>query len=75
MESEKKFFANDDASCPFYIKSDAQRITCEGLVEDSYINQFFRRGNDRKIHKETFCDVKYENCEIFQMLKRYYDEE
>ena len=63
-----------DAKCPFFKGSDDKRISCEGVVCGSIIIVAFSSRNKRNIQKKTFCDHKYENCELYNAIKEKYDE-
>ena len=62
-------YAAASVRCPFF-KGDngQQRITCEGLVDDSSIALIYRRKADYEVQMHTFCQNKYKNCEIYRML-------
>ena len=61
-------WADGDVKCPFYQESDAKRVKCEGLTDDSKILVQFRtsEGKNRQIY--GWCASKYEACEIYRMI-------
>ena len=67
-------FDDVDVKCPFFKGSDDKRISCEGVVNGSIIIVAFSSKNKRNIQKNTFCDHKYENCELYCAIKEKYDE-
>lgn len=59
----------DDIQCPFYRRDDGRnRLSCEGMVDGSTLNQNFASRKDLRQQMEIFCCGKYENCEIYRML-------
>lgn len=70
-------FKQIDVQCPFYKYDDGkQRITCEGLVDNSSLALIYHRKNDYEMQIDTFCCEHYRKCEIYRMLmEAKYDEE
>lgn len=66
----------DDAEvkCPFYQNVAMKSITCEGITEDCVTKVLFNTPQLRDEHCNIFCTNKYENCEIYQMLWRKYED-
>lgn len=64
----------EKAKCPFYQSSDKLKISCEGITDDCTINLIFFEKAKRNLHREIFCDARYQNCEIFRMLEEKYEE-
>lgn len=62
------------AKCPFFKGSDDKRIACEGIADGCIITMGFSSRRKRDIQKRTFCDHKYENCELYNVIKEKYDE-
>ena len=55
--------------CPFYKYDDGkQRITCEGLVDNSSLALIYSRRNDYETQINVFCCEHYKKCEIYRML-------
>ena len=55
--------------CPFYCGDDGKKsLTCEGIVEDSYINWKFKKKENFQQQLHIFCCEYYKNCEIYRML-------
>lgn len=73
-------YLNPYVKCKFFkTADDSNRVTCKGPVEDSSLifrfdNKDTKR-NDLKIQMKTFCCDRYQNCEIYQMLRQIYEEE
>ena len=64
--------------CPFYEYDDGkQRISCEGLVDESSIALIYGRQEDFLIQMQTFCCKQYEKCEIHCLLQslKYADDQ
>lgn len=65
-------FWQTEVRCPFYRHDDGRnRITCEGIVDDSSLALHFFKRLDFHKQMEVFCTGKYENCEICRMLNEY----
>lgn len=63
-----------DAKCPFYLSDHAQKISCEGAFDGSVLSSIYKRSMDKNGVKERYCDQRYEDCTIYQMLMRKYEE-
>ena len=64
------------AECPFYLGTDSKKqITCQGVADSSNLCWKFKNRDDLLIQIKTFCCDKYENCEVFQMLKQIHEED
>ena len=63
--------------CPFYKFDDGkQRITCEGLVDDSSLALIYHQRKDFDTQIDVFCCEHYKKCEVYRMLMQAkYDEE
>ena len=73
-------YLNPYVNCKYFkTADDSNRVTCRGPVEKSSLIFRFDDNNtkkqDLKIQMKTFCCDKFENCEIYQMLKKIYEEE
>lgn len=59
--------------CPFYSADDGkQRISCEGIVEDSSISQYFRTKKGYKNQVQEYCCKDYERCSIHRAIMEKY---
>ena len=67
-------YEDASAKCPFYKSSDAKRISCEGITFGSVLIQSFSSRDKRNIQKHTFCDDRYENCEVYRVLMEKYED-
>lgn len=62
--------------CPFYQSDDGKKsITCEGLIDDSYLVLLYRSKEDYRQQIELFCCEHYQRCEVYRMLMEKYQEE
>jgi hypothetical protein len=61
-----------EAKCPFYRASDKIKISCEGITDDCTINLIFNSRTKRNLHRDIFCDARYQYCEIYRMLEEKY---
>ena len=73
-------YLNPYVQCPFFqYADDSHRITCQGPVEDSDLTWKFKNKKtqrmDLRIQMKTFCCDKFQNCEVYQMLRNIYEEE
>ena len=62
--------------CPFYRKTDTNRIVCEGLQEGNTINLAYESRGDKKQYMSERCN-SIEGCRlcpIHELLERMYDE-
>lgn len=58
-----------DVLCPFYKYDDGkQRITCEGLVDDSSLALIYHQKIDYETQINVFCCENYKRCEVYRML-------
>ena len=66
-----------EVQCPFYKYDDGkQRITCEGLVDNSSLALIYRNRSDYETQINVFCCAHYKKCEVYRMLmSAKYDEE
>lgn len=62
--------------CPFYRRSDNNRICCEGLEDLTTINLVFQDSNQQRGYKKRLCcDIRcYKDCLIYKMLITKYPE-
>lgn len=63
-----------DVLCPFFKENKEKGISCEGLTEDSILKLCFNTQKEKELHLKVFCQGKYKNCEIYNMLERKYEE-
>lgn len=66
--------------CPYYRNANSEnRITCQGVADSSQLEwKFTDKKNskaDLSIQLKTFCCDRYQNCEVYQMLRQIYGEE
>lgn len=64
-----------DIQCPFYQAMATKSITCEGITEECITKLIFKSPEIRDGHRKIFCDAKYQNCEIYIMLEKKYEDE
>lgn len=66
-----------EVQCPFYRYDDGkQRITCEGLVDNSSLALIYQKRRDYETQISVFCCEHYKRCEVYRMLmEAKYDEE
>ena len=57
-----------NAKCPYFVKSQKTKITCEGITDGSVVILEFFTNEKRQQHRRIFCDNKYKNCEVCRML-------
>lgn len=69
-------FRQADIRCPYYKWDNGKnRISCEGIIPDSQIQNFFRRPTDLSAQVRVFCTGCYEKCEVAAVLEQRYKEE
>ena len=62
--------------CPFYQFDDGkQRITCEGIIDDSSLAPIYHRKKDYETQIVNFCCEHYKKCEVYRMLMEKYEED
>lgn len=59
-----------DVRCPFY-RADMNDTTikCEGIIDDSGLTLTFYHKRDFVKQVTVFCCDRFQNCEIYRMLK------
>lgn len=62
------------AKCPFYEGEEAQKVICEGVVENSGIHLCFETPTSQKNYKKEHCYDCYKNCVIYKALCGKYEE-
>lgn len=61
--------------CPYYKYDDGkQRITCEGLIDESSLALIYHKKEDFDIQIEVFCCEYYTKCEVYRLLNSKYEE-
>ena len=67
-------FDSELVKCPYYRRSETNRICCEGLKKKTTINFTFEDGKKRRAYMNIYCnDIhNYNNCLICNMLNRKY---
>lgn len=63
-----------DAQCPFFRNSEKRKIVCDGITDKCSTHLMFATKEDRNLHRRVFCDRKYTNCEVYQMLEKCNEE-
>ena len=63
------------SKCPYFIRSSNKKISCTGVTDGVKISWEFDKKEDKEIQMRVFCCEKYNNCEVFRMLKEIYEEE
>jgi len=46
---------------------------CEGITDKCNINLLFASVEERRLHREQYCNLAYKDCMIFKMLDAKYD--
>jgi hypothetical protein len=61
--------------CPFYRKTDQNRIVCEGLAEGNTINLVFEDPSQKARHMRSVCYdlLGCRDCPIYTMLDAKYE--
>lgn len=67
-------FSAKYVKCPFYIRTNGNRICCEGVGKENTINLVFESFRKLEEYKnEKCCDIdRYHHCMICSMLDRKY---
>lgn len=70
-------YGSQDVVCPYYCRSDKNRICCEGLEYRNTINLVFEDSSATERYREHFCNRidNYKSCRVCDMLNRKYAEE
>lgn len=63
------------AKCPFYDSEEAQKVICEGVIENTKIHICFDTPDALKQYKKIFCYNDYQNCIIHKALSVKYEDE
>lgn len=68
-------FVCGKVECPFFkdIKSQKQKIVCEGVENGTIISLSFARKRSMQKYIEQNCCNKYKECRIAKMLYQKYD--
>ena len=69
-----KAINEEGIKCPFYIQMDYKTITCEGVTDDCTCVLKFNNHEAKTQHRKIFCSRKYENCELYTMLEKKYED-
>lgn len=62
------------ALCPFYDCEEAQKVICEGVIENTHIHLCFDTPEALKEYKRKFCYDDYESCIIHTALCTKYED-
>ena len=61
------------ALCPFFLREDSRthKIICEGLGDAECMAWYFRKKDERQRIRqlEIFCQDRYQNCELYRMIR------
>ena len=57
-----------DVLCPFYRRTEGRRISCEGLLVNSVIQQRFRDERSKGMFMRRYCNSAWEDCPIAIMI-------
>ena len=63
------------AKCPFYDCEEAQKVICEGVIENTHVHICFDTPGALKIYKRGFCYNDYESCILHKALSSKYEGE
>lgn len=75
MRCDMADYIDTDINCPFFHKSTAAEITCEGITDGSASNKtFFKSGQDKKYQIDIFCKCEYRRCPIYSAIMRKYED-
>ena len=59
--------------CPFYLRDDSKthKIICEGLGDAQCMAWYFSSRDERQRIRqmEIFCQGRYENCELYRVIR------
>lgn len=58
-------------TCPFYSKSETNRIVCEGFVGDTNLHIQFKKDSDRKEWRSWYCADDPTKCPLYQKLSEF----
>ena len=61
------------AVCPYFKSSGKRKITCEGVTDDCNTSLEFESKEKRDEHRKIFCDARFGNCEVYNMLEKKYE--
>jgi len=62
--------------CPFYHRDNGKyQIVCEGVTDGATLSMQFPSKAEFRVQMRTFCQGRYENCEVYRMLAKKYEEE
>ena len=67
-------YSDVKARCPFFRFSTDKKVVCEGITDSCSTALEFSKGEGKRLHRNLFCDDRYENCEIYRMLEEKYEE-
>lgn len=73
-EHMPNYFYDQEALCPFFHRSTDKDITCEGITDGCITKIAFNSRKKKKMHSDIFCNKKYENCEVYRMLEKKYED-
>lgn len=60
----RNYYESKLAICPFYLRDTGKTVSCEGISSNSCLQYTFKTGDEKKEHKEKFCNsYDYRKCE------------
>jgi hypothetical protein len=65
-------FEDRDVKCPYYLKTSANKIVCEGYVNDTSLHFVFNDDKDRHKYLQGICN-SIEGCEVCPIHKMLND--
>lgn len=61
--------------CPFYVSDNGKNtITCEGVIPETRATNVFQNNAEFLCQIKTFCQCRYENCELYNAIMKKYEE-
>lgn len=63
------------AKCPFFLRSGNRKISCSGVSDGIRLSWEFDNAEDKEIQMRVFCCEKFQNCEVYRMLREVYEED
>lgn len=63
-------YYDKDVKCPFYCKTMANKIVCEGVINNSTLHTVFTDDKDRRKYLQGVCDSLkgHKVCPMYKML-------
>ena len=71
MKLSKKYcYVSATVKCPFYRHEERRHIACQGYDSKSFMHITFKRTGEAGMHKEQYCQEKYKECPIYQLITK-----